>query len=394
MSTTGTTQTTRQALIAERDALKPKSRGGRKPRAATSNSDKENTSAGGSDSIHWKDKALFPKTDELLSIIEESDRYRQIFGFAVDRPVNSGGLTIIGASRAIAPKLFPERDVEKTAASIKNRIHNLKTEYATWKTRLGQTGQGLVESGRQAEIIPDTPIANVWQLMQESYPWYQRFHRLLSVSPIYDQSALANSTTTVDLAVLAPQVPSTRDADIDGVPEVENRSGVLADISLSSGLGFDDDVDSVGPSSPVTPDTPHPLPAGIDITRAPITPAAVTTTTTTTRASTPTPSSAPTPKSVPQKRKQAAAFDTLREVTDGSNQARIKVAEIQAEKKRQRRVEKAKLSLEEEELKLRYQLDRQKDAHQHEERILQLQIQLELVKQGRSQNDAPPDPSV
>lgn len=45
--------------------------------------------------------------------------------------------------------------------------------------------------------------------MTKKFPWYSRLHLLLSVSPVYDRSALANSITPVDLSVLstAPAAP-------------------------------------------------------------------------------------------------------------------------------------------------------------------------------------------
>lgn len=45
-----------------------------------------------------------------------------------------------------------------------------------------------------ASFIPDK--------VQAQFPWYKRMHALMGTSPIVDQSAIANSTTDIDLTVL------------------------------------------------------------------------------------------------------------------------------------------------------------------------------------------------
>lgn len=47
---------------------------------------------------------------------------------------------------------------------------------------------------RMNPFIPDK--------VQEQFPWYKRMHALMGTSPIVDRSAIANSTSDIDLTVL------------------------------------------------------------------------------------------------------------------------------------------------------------------------------------------------
>ena len=75
----------------------------------------------------WHDPACHHYTDTLLTIIEDSIRFRKAFGFkGGDNPsVTSGGLSIIQTCCLIVPQLFPthpEANKEKLAQAVKNRV--------------------------------------------------------------------------------------------------------------------------------------------------------------------------------------------------------------------------------------------------------------------------------
>ena len=86
---------------------------------------------------------------------------------------------------------------------------------------MSETGQGLIDDGREDEIAPDSDIANMWgrycsifvypfrylisvtDLIQKKFPWYKRMHALMGTNPIVDRSAIAHSRTTINLSSLS-----------------------------------------------------------------------------------------------------------------------------------------------------------------------------------------------
>jgi hypothetical protein len=88
---------------------------------------------------------------------------------------------------------------------------------------MSETGQGLIDDGREDDIAPGSEIANLWgkvvatfasflsnnsiisiaDLIQTKFPWYKRMHALMGTSPIVDRSAIAHSRTAIDLGILA-----------------------------------------------------------------------------------------------------------------------------------------------------------------------------------------------
>ncbi len=75
----------------------------------------------------WADARNYHLTDQLVSIIEDSTRYRQAFGFKGGNipGVTSGGKSSIQMCCDIAGVLFPQSLIphEKLGDSIKNRIY-------------------------------------------------------------------------------------------------------------------------------------------------------------------------------------------------------------------------------------------------------------------------------
>jgi hypothetical protein len=105
---------------------------------------------------------------------------------------------------------------------------------------LGETGHGLIESNREAEITTGTAIHNVWCMyigfrvlnvqaftnrrtdkIETKFKWYKRLHALLSSSPVYDLSGLVNSTTPVNLNILSQGGKPDEELEVKG-PKARN----------------------------------------------------------------------------------------------------------------------------------------------------------------------------
>jgi hypothetical protein len=96
--------------------------------------------------------------------------------------------------------------------------NRLKRDYVKHHNSISETGQGLIDEGRKSEFAPDSKLANIWgtylifvvahdtdkylEQINKVFPWYKRLHALMDTSPIVDTSAIANSTTDIDLTVL------------------------------------------------------------------------------------------------------------------------------------------------------------------------------------------------
>jgi len=96
--------------------------------------------------------------------------------------------------------------------------NRLKRDYVKHRDSISETGQGLIDEGRESEFAPDSKLANIWgtylifvvahdtdkylEQINKVFPWYKRLHALMGTSPIVDTSAIANSTTDIDLTVL------------------------------------------------------------------------------------------------------------------------------------------------------------------------------------------------
>ncbi|KAF8332231.1 hypothetical protein F5887DRAFT_1080898 [Amanita rubescens] len=197
-------------------------------------SDKENepgNNDGKEDVIHWHDPAFHHYSDTLLTIIEDSICFRKAFGFkgGDDPSVTNGGLSLIQTCHLIAPQLFPthpETNMEKLAHAVKNRVSNLKKKYQAFRKELGETGQGLVEADHELEITVGTPLHNTWEKIKAKFKWYKRLHHLLSVNPVYDRPALANSSSSHDLQavenVAKPMSASRHSPDWDDFGDDED----------------------------------------------------------------------------------------------------------------------------------------------------------------------------
>ncbi|KAJ2921300.1 hypothetical protein H1R20_g15796, partial [Candolleomyces eurysporus] len=204
------------------------------------------------DDIRW---AKHPEyTDQLLTVIEASQRYRRAFGFShnPDAPAGtSGGQTTIKLCREIGQELFPEsrRTEAKLGLAVKSRIASIKKEYNKYRDQLKETGHGLIVEGREDEIRVGTAIYNVYDKINKKFKWYKRLHLLLTSSPVYDSSAVANSTTPLDTSILGTaSVPVT----ISAAPCTEPTAPAAGDVSGNDRSDSDSDE-----SRSASPQPPH-----------------------------------------------------------------------------------------------------------------------------------------
>ncbi|KIJ29465.1 hypothetical protein M422DRAFT_269123 [Sphaerobolus stellatus SS14] len=151
-------------------------------------------------------------TDALLTLIEDNEQYKLAFGFekGTSVSVTSGGKKPIDICRTLAQKVLLV-DKETTWASktpvelgeaVKNRVYNLRGLYNKNRALLSETGQGLLDEGREDEIAEGAPLRNVWDKIKRDFLWYMRMHALMGTGPVADRSAVGNSGTGLDLGVL------------------------------------------------------------------------------------------------------------------------------------------------------------------------------------------------
>ncbi|KAF8077721.1 hypothetical protein FPV67DRAFT_1462788 [Lyophyllum atratum] len=377
-----------QILVAKnKKAKKQQKKSGKKEKPAPedNDSDKENDKA--EDSISWaKNTAL---TDRLLTAIEESVRYRKAFGFkGGDMPgITSGGMTVAQVcrelGRAILPKAAPpgnKQAADKLGNGVKNRVNALKRSYHDYHNQLSQTGHGLIMDGKTEEIIEGTPIHNVWQKMEAKFPWYKRLHHLLSGSPIYDTSALANSVTPLDTDVLTSRIASaTGRQSPDWNQDAMDSDFAKAAAAVES--QFDDDTNLFAKSSPAPDDglgRSQPL-AGFPPTPAPATPCTPSATKAT----------VDPPKSIPAKRK-LNAVEQIAQMSENLHDARLKAEQLKLEAKRQR----AELYSENKLALRRLEADEKERDRQHELQMMEKRILLASLQAGGTQGRLLPSLAV
>ncbi|KAI6103724.1 hypothetical protein EDD16DRAFT_1752153 [Pisolithus croceorrhizus] len=163
--------------------------------------------------IHWSKLENFHITDALLTLIEGSVTWKGVFGFDKGTdpdPTPTGkGKSLAQHCADIATALFLTEDSEWSKddlgalrSVVKNWVASLKSTYMAFCQDLGETGHGLVASGREGELQEGTTAANAWEVIQEKFPWYLHMHALMGTSPVVSRKAVANSRSAVDLSIL------------------------------------------------------------------------------------------------------------------------------------------------------------------------------------------------
>ncbi|KAH7911006.1 hypothetical protein BJ138DRAFT_1101375 [Hygrophoropsis aurantiaca] len=337
--------------------------------------------------IPWsKDHSV---TDELLTLIEDSTCWKVAFGFdkgmATNADTSSKGKTVMEHCADIARALFitgkedskwTEEDVVDLKGTIKNRMASLKTFYIEYRNQLGETGHGLVISGREDEITANSAIANAFDLTMSKFPWYKRMHELMGTSPVVSRAAVSNSTTPIDTSIL------NREDDYERSPspvwDIEMDQALRSSPGLDSRAGspgFDDS--DFGKSDNEK----------LDNYTAPITPAHKVLLTVK-----PPASAAPTPTKSATKKRQTPQ-DFVKDVADAEREARLRMTEINAKERTAREEIKRRTAhntaLEVERLRLKYQhnemMENRSQAiaqREHERIMIEKQIELERVRAG------------
>ncbi|KAJ7858305.1 hypothetical protein B0H13DRAFT_2356586 [Mycena leptocephala] len=355
---------------ANKENKRPKEKHPKKPRKAPS--------------VRWAKTEFFYLTDELVSIIEESNLYRQSFGFTkiTPGPVPTGGKTQPDLQAEIAESMFitppdatyTKDDLVVLTTAVGNRISALKKGYRDSRTLLGATGQGLVAENREGEIESGSDLQNLWgtvlyfavsdsayryertDKIQKKFPWYKRMHLLMGNSPVVDRSAVSHSQTSVDLAILDTK-PNTRkakkskhtDSDSD---EDDDSSDVISGWDKTD----EEDILSISShSSPLRPSTPK-------------TPA-------------PRVKAEPSQASAARGTKRKSVHDQVEALATQDRVQRLKVAEVREREKTARAKHKYDTKSELELAKLQHQQMEAERQRQHEFAMLERQIQLERLRQ-------------
>ncbi|THV01307.1 hypothetical protein K435DRAFT_854004 [Dendrothele bispora CBS 962.96] len=350
--------------------------------------------------IRWSDKTKHHITDSLLGFIEDSASLRQTYGF--DRgnfsssANNSGGKRQADFDRELATKLFLDINVVKTnkykefgldalGSCVRNRITALKKAYIEHRNTMSQTGHGIVVNGQEETIQAGSEIANAWDAVKTVFPWYRRMALLIGGSPVVDRSAVANSTTNVDLSVLQ---------DTDDI-EQSIEEQVLGDIPLNEtwdvenpqdydeGIGLDNSsqIDPPSPSHDVPIDPS--LPCATSSNPTDLRPASAENRGQSNTA--PAPSSTVEPLS---KKRKLSMAESLQETIATSRQSILQAHNL----KQKTRVEieehrlafERKKELNQQEAQ-RLELEDRKAAREHERAMMEASLELERLRRGLSQ---------
>ncbi|KAF8890271.1 hypothetical protein CPB84DRAFT_1401552 [Gymnopilus junonius] len=233
---------------------------------------------------------------------------------------------------------------------------SLKKSYSVYHKQLQQTGHGLIMADREDEIISGSPIGNVWEKMKLKFPWYRRLHLLLCGSPIYDMSALANSTTPLNTSVLANSTTSLNTSVLTSMTPLTVTTGsAVATVDRSGSPEWDMnclEADLNASASPIAP--PFDDDSSMRERSSPPPEESATPSATAQTALAPFPSLSPpasaavvpstpvvthvvdeAPKTIPSKRK-LNTLDTIKEFTEAHQAGRLETERIRAEGKRQR----------------------------------------------------------
>ncbi|KAJ3502371.1 hypothetical protein NLJ89_g8915 [Agrocybe chaxingu] len=368
---------------------------------------KEVTKARRAATVKWKRTIYHHYTDSLLTIIEDKPRYRQAFGFSKDQstPVSTGGQPVAELHAEVAQTLFFETeeppegqselsfrkdDLSALAKAVGNRISALKKLYRDYRGTLGETGEGLLDAGREDEITAGTPLANLWEEIQMKFPWFLRMHNLLGTNPTVDRSAVANSQTSVNTAVLnvgagkkrkRPPKPSSDDET--EVEVVDDDSGKSDDDEMATDLNKkekddasateDDDDDSrsdhyADKSSVVgSPQPQHIKPKSV--------------------LKTPVPKKAKASTPAPPSTRRKAIHNKIYEIAEEDRQQRTQVITFKEKEKTERARIRGKLKTDLELKRMQHQAQEAERQRAHEVRMLEMQHQMRF---GIAQPPPPP----
>ncbi|KAJ7876068.1 hypothetical protein B0H14DRAFT_3544761 [Mycena olivaceomarginata] len=298
-------------------------------------------------------------TDSLLTAIELNGPRRQAFGFTKGDLATAGNTTSQTQDahcERLALKIlvhdpsgrWQDIDPKDLVSTVRSRIATLKTDYHKHKRSLGETGFGIVVEDREEELYGDPQ--NVWEKIQEDFPWFKRMHALLDGSPVHDTDACTNSSDSLDTKLFA----SALDAEMS---QDDGSSIIVIDDNLDASSAADIDVDSDDDSGAAS--TARKPTMKTEKMAAASKPAVITT-----------PVPKPTVGAAP-KRKRETMLDTLKDIVGRDHQSKVELLQMSHKAKRQRT-----------EMELEHKAAEAEKTRVHELQKLQLQIQLAQINKG------------
>ncbi|KAF7366259.1 hypothetical protein MSAN_00882100 [Mycena sanguinolenta] len=318
--------------------------------------------------VSWKHEHEL--TDSLLTAIELNGPRRQAFGFTkgdLDTAGHTTSQTQDAHCERLALKIlvadpsgrWENVDPKDLVSTVRSRISTLKSDYQKHKKSLGETGFGLVAEDREEELYGDPQ--NIWEKIQEDFPWFKRMHALLDGSPVHDTDACTNSNDSLD-SKLFGRALDTEMAQDDGSSIIV----ISDDADVSSTADFDADSTLTDDDSGATPasDAPPTVKAG----------KATVKTEKTGDAAKPAAIAKPVPKptvGAAPKRKRETMLDTLKDIVGQDHKSKVELLEMSHKAKRQRT-----------EMELKYKAVEAEKARAHELQTLKLQIQLAQINSG------------
>ncbi|KAF7325128.1 hypothetical protein MKEN_00556300 [Mycena kentingensis (nom. inval.)] len=171
--------------------------------------------------VPWKTEPEL--SEKILSAIEENQARRIALGFTKGDGANAGHQT--GATkthhiiRVIEKTLrldtrWKNVEPKKLVGSVKGRLKRMGELTSATLKRFGETGAGLVETGREDEL--DGYYSNLLEGVLDTQPWFLRMARLMRGSPVADTRFCSNSTTSLD-DNLDAMVGRTIQSDVDEI---------------------------------------------------------------------------------------------------------------------------------------------------------------------------------
>ncbi|KAF8214326.1 hypothetical protein K438DRAFT_1750382 [Mycena galopus ATCC 62051] len=318
--------------------------------------------------VSWKHEHEL--TDSLLTAIELNGPRRQAFGFTkgdLDTAGNTTSQTQDAHCERLALKVlvgdpsgrWEDLDPKELVSTVRSRISTLKTDYQKHNKSLGETGFGLVVDDREEELYGDPQ--NVWEKIQEDFPWFKRMHALLDGSPVHDTDACTNSNDSLDSKLFGRALDAEMAQD-DGISIIaisdDTDFSSAADVDIDSTLTDDDS--GAAPASDVPPITKaRKATVKAEKTAAAAKPAAV---------AKPVPK--PTVGAAP-KRKRETMLDKLKDIVGQDHKSKVELLEMSHKAKRQRT-----------EMELNYKAAEAEKLRAHELQTLKLQIQLAQINSG------------
>ncbi|KAF7300903.1 hypothetical protein MKEN_01316700 [Mycena kentingensis (nom. inval.)] len=235
--------------------------------------------------IPWKTEPQL--SEDILTAIENNEARRLALGFTKGDGANAGHQTgakqvehyirVIEKTLSRDPR-WKDVDPKLLVNAVKSRLKRMREVTSATTKMFGETGAGLVETGREGEL--EGHYANLLEQKLDKYSWFLRMARLMHGSPVADTRHCSNSTTSLD-AGLDAMVGRGGSLDIDDMtsqssgpaPGTPFDDEEAREIAGDPEANDDDKMVMSIPSSPVpAPLPPRPV--------APAAPAAAPTTTT------------------------------------------------------------------------------------------------------------------